>query len=77
MTWMMGFVQIPLTWTLFSVGGFLPAYAYHLGYHTSQVGTLMFVWGVAGFVAAFVGAFIGDAMSAKHSSHSGIFRSRL
>ena len=77
MTWMMGFVQIPLTWTLFSVGGFLPAYAYHLGYHTSQVGTLMFVWGLAGFFAAFVGAFIGDALSAKHSSHSGIFRSRL
>ncbi|POB10651.1 MAG: MFS transporter [Sulfobacillus thermosulfidooxidans] len=76
-TWMMGFVQIPLTWTLFSVGGFLPSYAYHLGYHTNQVGTLMFVWGIAGFVAAFVGAFLGDAMSAKHATHSGVFRARL
>jgi Na+/H+ antiporter NhaD/arsenite permease-like protein len=29
-TWIMGLVQIPLTWSLFSIGGFLPSYGYHL-----------------------------------------------
>lgn len=77
MTWIMGFIQIPLTWTLFSIGGFLPSYAYHLGYPTGQAGALMEVWGITGFLAAFIGAFLGDAWAKNQKDRQGVFRARL
>ncbi len=77
MTWIMGFVQVPLTWTLFSVGGFMPAYAYHLGYKPSQVGNVMFVWGIVGFFAAVIGSWIGDLWSKGNTTNQGILKARL
>ncbi|HVB98867.1 MAG TPA: MFS transporter [Candidatus Dormibacteraeota bacterium] len=76
-TWLMGIVQIPLTWSLFSIGGFLPAYAYHLGYSQNQVGNVMFAWGIAGFFAAFLGSWIGDLWSRNKTTNQGILRARL
>ncbi len=77
MTWIMGLVQIPLNWALFSIGGFLPDYGYHLGYTQGRVGNVMFVWGVAGFFAAFFGSLIGDTWSRGKTTNQGIVRSRL
>ncbi len=77
MTWIMGFVQIPLTWTLFSFGGFAPAYAFHLGYKADQVGNAMFVWGIVGFFAAVIGSWIGDLLCKNKSTHREIVNARL
>ncbi|WP_449462313.1 MFS transporter [Tardisphaera miroshnichenkoae] len=62
MTWLMGLVQLPLTWVLFTLGGYLPAFAVHCGYSSSQAGEVITAWGISGFVAAFVGALAGDAL---------------
>lgn len=77
MTWIMGIVQIPLTWTLFSVGGFMPAYGFHLGYQVGQVSHLMFIWGIAGFLAAIIGALGGDLLARGQKSHRGVVNARL
>lgn len=77
MTWIMGIVQIPLTWTLFSVGGFMPAYGFHLGYQVGQVSHLMFIWGIVGFFAAVIGALVGDWMAKGKTSHRGVVNARL
>lgn len=77
MTWIMGLVQIPGTWALFSIGGFLPDYGYHLGYSQGRVGNVTFVWGVAGFFAAFFGSWIGDIWSKSKTTNQGLLRSRL
>lgn len=77
MTWIMGIVQIPLTWTLFSVGGFMPAYGFHLGYKVGQVSHLMFIWGIVGFFAAVIGALAGDWMARGQTSHRGVVNARL
>ena len=77
MTWIMGIVQIPLTWTLFSVGGFMPAYGFHLGYQVGQVSHLMFIWGIVGFFAAVIGALVGDWMSRGQPGHRGVVNARL
>ncbi len=62
MTWLMGLVQLPLTWALFTLGGYLSAFAVHCGYSPSQAGEVITAWGISGFVAAFVGALAGDAL---------------
>ncbi len=77
MTWIMGLVQIPLTWSLFSIGGFMPSYAYHLGYTQAQVGDVMFVWGIVGFFAAIIGSWLGDLWSRGKTTNKGILRARL
>lgn len=77
MTWIMGFVQIPLTWSIFTIAGFLPAYAYHLGYSEGHVGNVMFAWGIAGFGAAFLGSWLGDSWSRGKTTNKGILRARL
>jgi len=77
MTWLMGFIQIPLTWTLFSVGGFLPGMATKFGYNGTQVGHLMMIWGFAGFGAAFIGAFIGDSWAKNKKDRHGVFVARV
>lgn len=77
MTWLMGVVQIPLTWTLFSVGGFMPAYAFHLGYKASQVGHIMFIWGIVGFFAAVFGSLLGDRLARGKTSNRGVVNARL
>jgi len=77
MAWIMGFVQIPLTWTLFSFGGFAPAYAFHLGYKADQVGNVMFVWGIAGFFAAVIGSWVGDLLCKGKTTHKEIVNARL
>lgn len=77
MTWIMGIVQIPLTWTLFSVGGFMPAYGFHLGYKVGQVSHLMFIWGIVGFLSAVIGALIGDALAHRQNGHRGVVNARL
>ena len=77
MTWIMGLVQIPVTWSLFSISGFMPAYAYHLGYTQGQVGNVVFVWGVAGFFTAFIGSWLGDFWSRDKTKNQEILRARL
>ncbi|MEM0141495.1 MAG: MFS transporter [Thermoplasmatales archaeon] len=77
MTWVMGAIQIPLAWTLFSIGGYLSTYANFLGYSVSQSSILIVGWGLSGFVAAFVGAFLGDHLSKKTKGNRGILRARL
>ena len=74
---LMGLAQLPLSWVLFSVGGYLSTYSYHLGYSVSQTGTLIIGWGISGFIAAFVGAVLGDRIAGKRSSNRGILKSRL
>lgn len=73
----MGIIQLPLSWVLFTIGGYLSSYSYHLGYSTGQTSTLIVAWGLSGFVAAFVGAFIGDHLSKSKTSNRGILKSRL
>ncbi|MGC9271291.1 MFS transporter [Acidiphilium sp.] len=77
MTWLMGIVQIPLTWTLFSIGGFMPAYAFHLGYKVDQVGHIMFIWGVVGFFAAVLGSLFGDRLARGQTTNRGVVNARL
>mgnify|MGYP001626335367 CR=1 FL=1 len=62
MTWLMGFVQLPLTWVLFTLGGYLPASAVHCGYSSSQAGEAITARGISGYVTALVGAFAGDVL---------------
>ena len=73
----MGLIQLPLSWVLFSIGGYLSSYSYHLGYSTGQTGTLIVAWGLSGFIAAFIGAIIGDHLSKGRTSNRGILNSRL
>ena len=77
MTWIMGGIQLPLTWTLFSIGGFLPSYSEHLGYSSTMTSNVIIVWGFTGFVAAFVGAIIGDRLTRGKVTGREIFNSRL
>lgn len=77
MTWIMGFLPTPIAWSLFSMGGFLPSFGYHLGYKTFQIGNLMFVWGVTGAVSCFVGALIGDELVKGKRENDDIFHMRL
>lgn len=77
MTWLMGALQVPLAWTLFSIGGFLPTFSEHLGYSVTQTTDLVIVWGITGFIAAFIGAFIGDHWSKNKKTNRGIFNSRI
>ncbi|MEM0157360.1 MAG: MFS transporter [Thermoplasmataceae archaeon] len=74
---LMGIAQFPLSWVLFSIGGYLSTYSYHLGYSVSQTGTLVIGWGISGFIAAFVGAVLGDRIAGKRSSNRGILKSRF
>ncbi len=76
-TWIMGFLPAPVAWSLFSLGGFLPNFGYHLGYKASQVGDLMLVWGAVGAISCFVGALIGDRMVKNKKSDIEIFHARL
>ncbi len=73
----MGIVQFPLAWVLFTIGGYLSSYSYHLGYSVSETSTLIIAWGLSGFVAAFVGAIAGDRLSKNKKSNRDILRSRL
>jgi MFS family permease len=77
MTWIMGVIQIPIAWTLFSIGGYLSTYSHFLGYSIAQSGSLVIAWGVSGFAAAFVGAILGDRLSKKANTNRGILRARL
>lgn len=77
MTWVMGAIQIPLAWTLFSIGGYLSSYSDFLGYSVSQSSILIAGWGISGFVAAFIGAFLGDHLSRSSKNNRGILRARL
>ncbi len=76
-TWIMGFLPTPVAWSLFSMGGFLPNFAYHLGYETSRVGNLMLIWGISGAISCFVGAFIGDKLVKGKKNDVDIFHARL
>jgi len=73
----MGIIQLPLSWVLFTMGGYLSTYSYHLGYSTSQTSILIVAWGLSGFIAAFVGALLGDHLSKGKTSNRGILKSRL
>lgn len=77
MTWIMGAIQIPLAWTLFSIGGYLSTYSNFIGYSISQSSSLIVAWGLSGFVAAFVGALVGDRLSGRASNNRDILRARL
>ena len=77
MTWVMGIIQIPLSWTLFSIGGYLSTYSRFLGYSISESGTLVIAWGLAGFAAAFIGAVLGDRLTRKTNTNMGILKARL
>lgn len=77
MTWYMGILQIPLTWTLFSVGSFLPDYLDNLGYPGGLSLSVIMVWGIAGFIAAFVGSVIGDRLVGEKERPRDVFVSRL
>ncbi len=77
MTWVMGIMQLPVTWTLFSIGTFLPLYETHLGYSAVLAGDGVIIWGVTGFIAAFIGAIIGDKLSKGRKANREIFNSRL
>lgn len=77
MTWIMGVLQIPLSWTLFSIGGYLSTYSRFLKYSISESSTLVVAWGISGFVAAFLGALLGDHLSKKKNTNRGILRARL
>ncbi|MHB8360239.1 MAG: MFS transporter [Thermoplasmataceae archaeon] len=76
-TWLMGIAQIPVTWTLFSIGGFLPSYSGHLGYGAAQTENLIIVWGLTGFAAAFIGAFLGDFWAKSGKTNRQIFNARI
>jgi MFS family permease len=76
-TWIMGAAQIPISWTLFSIGGYLSTYSHFLGYSSEQSSSLIIAWGVSGFLAAFVGAIMGDHLSKKEGTNRGILRARL
>ena len=73
----MGVIQLPLSWVLFSIGGYLSSYSYHLGYSIAQTGILIVAWGLSGFIAAFVGALLGDHLSKGKTSNRDILKSRL
>ncbi len=77
MTWIMGVMQLPVTWTLFSLGMFLPLYETHLGYSLTLAGDGVIIWGVTGFIAAFIGAIIGDKLVHGKKTNREIFNSRL
>lgn len=77
MTWYIGILQLPLTWTLFSVGSFLPDYLNYLGYPAVQSMNVIMVWGLAGFIAAFAGGIIGDRLVGNRTNARDIFRARL
>jgi len=77
MTWIMGAIQIPLTWTLFSIGGFLPSYSRHLGYSSGMTSDVIIIWGLTGFIAAFIGAIIGDRLTRGKTTGRQILNSRL
>ncbi|MGC8563029.1 MAG: MFS transporter [Thermoplasmata archaeon] len=77
MTWIMGAIQVPLTWTLFSIGGYLSTYSNFIGYSLSQSSTLIVAWGLSGFIAAFIGALIGDRLSSRAKDNRDILRARL
>lgn len=62
---------------LFSMGGFLQSFGYHLGYKTLQVGDLMFLWGILGAASCFIGALIGDKMVKGKYKNDDIFYTRL
>ncbi|WP_393971544.1 MFS transporter [Oxyplasma meridianum] len=73
----MGLIQLPLSWVLFSIGGYLSSYSYHLGYSTGLTGTLIVAWGLSGFIAAFIGSVLGDHLSKGKTSNRDILNSRL
>ena len=73
----MGLIQLPLSWVLFSIGGYLSSYSYHLGYSTGLTGTLIVVWGLTGFIAAFIGAVLGDHLSKGKTTNRDILNSRI
>ena len=77
MTWYMGLLQIPLTWTLFSMGSFLPDYLVHLGYPESRSMGVIILWGLSGFIAAFAGAIIGDRLVGGKVRLRDVFSARL
>ena len=74
---LMGLLQFPLAWVLFSVGGYLSSYSYHLGYSSSQTSNLIIAWGLSGFVAAFIGAILGDYLAKGKNTNRGILNARL
>jgi len=73
----MGLIQLPLSWVLFSIGGYLSSYSYHLGYSSGLTSTLIVAWGLSGFIAAFIGAILGDHLSKGKTSNRDILNSRL
>ena len=77
LTWLMGISQIPVTWTLFSMGGFLPSYSLYLGYSHIETDYVIIVWGFSGFIAAFIGAYLGDRRSRNTESNRDVLRGRM
>lgn len=77
MTWYMGILQLPLTWTLFSIGSFLPDYLNYLGYTANIAMDIIMVWGITGFAAAFLGGILGDRLVNVKKKHRDIFLARL
>lgn len=77
MTWIMGAIQLPLTWTLFSVGGYLASFTEHLGYPAGLASDLIVAWGLSGFIAAFIGALMGDRLTHGKRSNREVLNARL
>lgn len=77
MTWYMGVIQLPITWTLFSMGGFLPSFSEHLGYSATLTAGVVTAWGISGFIAAFIGGIMGDRLVKGKKLSRDILNARL
>lgn len=77
MSWIMGLVQVPLCWVLFTTGAFVPLYAMKLGYSAHQAGNLMVIWGIGGFVISVLGSRLGDQMCKGKATHREVLNARL
>ncbi|MDA8337186.1 MAG: MFS transporter [Peptococcaceae bacterium] len=78
MSWIMGLVQLPLVWVLFTTGGFMPLFAIKVGHYTAgQAGTLVLIWGLAGFVISVLGSRYGDYLCKGKTTHREVVNVRL
>jgi len=77
MSWIMGLVQVPMVWVLFT-GGFVSLYALKVGHFSShQVGTLNIVMGFSGLILSVVGAWLGDLACKGQTTNRGVVNARL